>query len=152
VKYSIGLDIGTNSCGIAVINEENKLVKAKGKNIWGAVKFDEGQTAKERRNYRGTRRLQVRKKRRIRLFREIIEKEIYNVDTTFFHRLEDSFLYQEDKRNTSSKYNLFIDENYNDRKYFKEYPTIYHLRKRLITDPSQCDIRLVYLAIHHILK
>lgn len=152
MKYSIGLDIGTNSCGIAVINEENKLVKAKGKNIWGAVKFDEGQTAKERRSYRGTRRLQVRKKRRIRLFREIIEKEIYNVDTTFFHKLEDSFLYQEDKRNTSSKYNLFIDENYNDRKYFEEYPTIYHLRKRLITDPSQCDIRLVYLAIHHILK
>lgn len=152
MKYSIGLDIGTNSCGIAVINEENKLLKAKGKNIWGAVKFDEGQTAKERRSYRGARRLQVRKKRRIRLFREIIEKEIYNVDTTFFHRLEDSFLYQEDKRNTSSKYNLFIDENYNDSKYFEEYPTIYHLRKRLITDPSQCDIRLVYLAIHHILK
>ncbi|MEW8995484.1 type II CRISPR RNA-guided endonuclease Cas9 [Clostridium sp.] len=152
MKYSIGLDIGTNSCGIAVINEEYKLVKAKGKNIWGAVKFDEGQTAKERRSYRGARRLQVRKKRRIRLFREIIEKEIYKVDPTFFHRLEDSFLYQEDKRNTSSKYNLFIDENYNDRKYFEEYPTIYHLRKRLVTDSSQCDIRLVYLAIHHILK
>lgn len=152
MKYSIGLDVGTNSCGVAVIDEEFKLVKAKGKNLWGAVIFDPGQTAKERRVFRSSRRLQTRKKRRIRLFREIIESEIYKVDPNFFHRLEDSFLHQEDKRNSESKYNIFVGSDLNDQKYYKDFPTIYHLRNRLISDNQKYDIRLIYLAVHHILK
>lgn len=151
-NYSIGLDIGTDSCGVAVIDSDCNLIKAKGKNIWGAVKFDGGLTAKDRRVQRGTRRLLVRKKQRIRLFRGFIEEEIMKVDSSFFQRLEDSFKYREDRKDSSYKYNLFIDKDFNDEDYYKDYPTIYHLRERLIKDESKCDIRLIYLAIHHILK
>lgn len=150
--YNIGVDIGTHSCGTAAIGEDFTLKKFKGKNVWGAVKFDEGQTAKERRLFRGARRLNTRRKRRIRLFREIIEPTILEVDSTFFHRLEDSFKHMADKRYSNIKYNLFIDRDFTDVDYFRNYPTIYHLRKRLIIDDSKCDIRLVYLAIHHMLK
>ena len=39
--YSIGLDIGTNSVGWAVINEGFDLRKYKHQNMWGAHLFDE---------------------------------------------------------------------------------------------------------------
>ena len=47
---------------------------------------------------------------------------------------------------------LFTDEEYTDREYYENFPTIYHLRKELIENLGQHDIRLVYLALHHILK
>lgn len=43
--YSIGLDIGTNSVGWAVIDENNQLVRYKKKNMWGARLFDEANKA-----------------------------------------------------------------------------------------------------------
>lgn len=152
MKYSIGLDIGTNSCGVAVIDEDFSLLKSKNKNIWGAIKFDEGQTAQERRRYRGSRRLITRKKWRLRLFRKMIEEEILKNDPTFFHRLEDSYKHFDDKRELNCKYNLFIDKEFNDKNYFEKYPTIYHLRYSLVKNDIKHDIRLVYLAIYHILK
>ncbi|MCL1948969.1 MAG: type II CRISPR RNA-guided endonuclease Cas9 [Turicibacter sp.] len=42
----------------------------------------------------------------------------------------------------------YVDE----QAYYKAYPTIYHLRKRLVENPEQADLRLVYLALHHLLK
>lgn len=40
----------------------------------------------------------------------------------------------------------------NERAYYKLFPTIYHLRKYLTETDKQVDFRLVYLAIHHIIK
>lgn len=39
-------------------------------------------------------------------------------------------------------YNLFCDEDYNDKDYFKVYPTIYHLRKKLCESDEKADPRL----------
>ncbi|MBE5708034.1 MAG: type II CRISPR RNA-guided endonuclease Cas9, partial [Erysipelotrichaceae bacterium] len=39
-----------------------------------------------------------------------------------------------------------------DKKYFKDYPTIYHLRKKLCESDEKADPRLIYLALHHIVK
>ncbi len=50
------------------------------------------------------------------------------------------------------KYNLFSDNKITDKNYYEQYPTIYHLRKELINQKEKVDIRLVYLAIHHIIK
>lgn len=150
--YSIGIDLGTNSSGIAVITDDFKLVKAKNRNLWSVVKFDEGQTAANRREKRGARRLLTRKKWRINNFRMLIEEEIMKIDSTFFHRLEDSFKWKEDRRDKSCKYNLFIEKDFNDKDYYRDYPTIYHLRNKLVEDKRKYDIRLIYLAIHHILK
>ena len=46
---------------------------------------------------------------------------------------------------------IFNDKDYTDKDYYKEYPTIYHLRTSLMTE-KEPDIRKVFLAIHHILK
>lgn len=56
------------------------------------------------------------------------------------------------KANYKMNYNLFCDEDYNDKKYFKDYPTIYHLRKKLCESDEKADPRLIYLALHHIVK
>ena len=76
---------------------------------------------------------------------------IDNVDNTFFIRLNESKLHMEDKY-VKEKHPLFIGEDYNDIHYYEQYPTVYHLRKELIENENPHDPRLVYLAIHHILK
>ncbi len=42
--------------------------------------------------------------------------------------------------------------DYTDADYYKNYPTIYHLRKHLMESEQKEDIRLVYLALHNIVK
>lgn len=39
-----------------------------------------------------------------------------------------------------------------EKEFYDRYPTIYHLRKALMEDDQQHDLREVYLAIHHIVK
>ena len=51
-------------------------------------------------------------------------------DPDFFARLDEGFLMREDKT-IQSKSILFNDKNYTDKDYYKEYATIYHLRKEL---------------------
>lgn len=50
------------------------------------------------------------------------------------------------------KYNLFSDEKYTDKDYYNKFKTIYDLRDYLTNTNEKVDIRLVYLAIHHIIK
>ena len=47
---------------------------------------------------------------------------------------------------------LFNDKNYNDKDYHRDFPTIYHLRKALIENKKEYDVRLVYIALHHLIK
>ncbi|AQP53606.1 type II CRISPR RNA-guided endonuclease Cas9 [Vagococcus penaei] len=160
-NYTIGLDIGTNSVGWSVIKEDYQLVrrkmpiygdttvKAQKKNFWGVRLFDEGQTAESRRIKRTTRRRYLRRRNRLNYLQTIFKDDIHQLDAHFFHRLEDSFLVKDAKRHT--KYPIFgtLDEEIN---YHNEYPTIYHLRKELADSTQKADIRLVYLAIAHIVK
>ena len=44
-KYYLGLDIGTNSVGWAVTDENYNLCKFGGKRMWGIRLFDGAQTA-----------------------------------------------------------------------------------------------------------
>lgn len=150
-KYYVGLDIGTNSVGWAVTDEKYNLCKFKKKDMWGIRLFESGKTAEERRGKRTARRRLQRKKQRIDLLQELFAEEMAKVDTTFFLRLNESRLHMEDKP-VQEKYPLFTDESYSDIDYYKQYPTIFHLRKELMENPKEHDIRLVYLAIHHILK
>ncbi len=158
IKYYIGVDIGTNSVGWAVIDENGYLLN-KGKHyLWGSRLFDQAQTAQNRRNYRSSRRRYNKRKERIRLLQMIMSDMVLEVDSSFFIRLEKTtFLDKEDKKailkdNYKMNYNLFCDEDYNDKKYFKDYPTIYHLRKKLCESDEKADPRLIYLALHHIVK
>ena len=147
-NYSIGLDIGTNSVGWAVINEDTYKVLKKGNNkLWGVETFASANQAKDRRLKRSSRRRYNRRKERIKILQEIFSEEINKEDSNFFQKLEEL------KFEYSEKRVPIIDcEKKNIKEYYKKYPTIYHLRKHLVNSAEKEDIRLVYLAIHHIIK
>jgi len=148
--YFIGLDIGTNSVGWAVVDDKMNLLKFNGKLTWGSRLFDEAKSAQDRRTKRNMRRRLVRRRVRIQLLRELMEPMIDDKD--FFVRLDDSFFLREDRK-LKNKWNIFNDVDYNDSDFYAEYPTIYHLRNALIKNENQkFDPRLIYLAVHHIMK
>ncbi len=150
-KIFIGLDMGTTSVGWAVTDENYEVIKKNGKALWGIRLFDEAQTAEDRRMHRIARRRIERRSRRIDLLQELFAQEICKKDPGFYERLNESGLYEEDKRVHQTN-SLFNDVDFNDKAYYKKYPTIYHLRHALMTENHPFDVRLVYLAIHHILK
>lgn len=149
--YYLGFDIGTNSVGWAVTDLQYKLLRFNKKDMWGSRLFEEAKTAKDRRVYRNSRRRLDRRKRRLKLLEELFLDEISKVDNTFFRRLEESNLYNEDK-SIKFNYPLFNDKDYTDIDFYNEYKTIYHLRKDLIFEDRKFDIRLLFIALHHILK
>lgn len=150
-SYNIGLDIGTTSVGWAVINPQTFKIMRKGnKYLWGVRLFEEAVTAEARRLSRGTRRRYDRRRQRIALLQEEFKEEINKVDPKFYQKLKESFYNINDTEN--KKIQLTKQEKEQIKAYNKKYPTIYHLRQRLIEDDSKCDIRLIYLAIHHIIK
>ena len=154
-EYNIGLDIGTNSVGWAVTDLENNILKHGNKNMWGARLFEEGQTAAERRNLRGTRRRIERRKERINILQSLMLDDMEKEYPNFFPMLRETSKIKEEKNRESingKKYNLFSELNFSDSIYYKKYPTIYHLRKDLMDKQEKFDIRFVYLAIHHIIK
>lgn len=149
--YYIGLDVGTDSVGWAVTDPEYNVPRFRGNAMWGVRLFESANTAAERRQYRTSRRLNARKRQRLGLLELLFAEEISKTDPAFFIRMKESSLFGEDKTEIS-EYPLFNDENYDDRNYFKAYPTAYHLRNELISSDKPHDVRRVYLAIHHILK
>lgn len=174
-NYSIGLDIGTSSVGWAVIDSDNyevlkdnvkryehnlitgeDRIKSKKKALWGARLFEEAQPAVSRRNARNMRRRYDRRRKRIKLLQDIFRDEINKVDDQFFEKLQTSFFSPKDFNNKKinltefDKLNIFSNNKRNG--ISKKYPTIYHLRNDLVNNSEQKDIRLVYLALHHIIK
>nr|AVZ47058.1 dCas9-BFP-DNMT3B(E697A) [Cloning vector p509_pCCL-PGK-dCas9-DNMT3B(E697A)] len=160
-KYSIGLAIGTNSVGWAVITDEYKVPSKKfkvlgntdrhsiKKNLIGALLFDSGETAEATRLKRTARRRYTRRKNRICYLQEIFSNEMAKVDDSFFHRLEESFLVEEDKKHERHPiFGNIVDEV----AYHEKYPTIYHLRKKLVDSTDKADLRLIYLALAHMIK
>lgn len=150
-RYYLGLDMGTSSVGWAVTDEKYQIVRKKGKDLWGVRLFPEAQTAAERRTNRVARRRRQREKARIGYLRELFANEIQKTDPGFFQRLDDSKYFQEDKM-IHQPFALFADSGYTDKEYFQEYPTIYHLRKELLTSTEPHDVRLVYLAVLNMFK
>lgn len=159
--YSIGLDIGTNSVGWAVITDDYKVPSKKmkvlgntskkyvKKNLLGALLFESGITAEGRRLKRTARRRYTRRRNRILYLQEIFSTEMTKIDESFFQRLDDSFLVPDDKRD--SKYPIF-GNLVEEKAYHDEFPTIYHLRKYLADSTKKADLRLVYLALAHMIK
>ena len=153
-NYYIGLDIGTNSCGWAVTDENYNILKAKGKKMWGVRLFEEAKTAEERRMKRTARRRLERKKLKLSWLQEIFSNEIAKVDPFMLERVRFSSLWEDDKRKMcvglKSKDSLFNGElngqKFTDKEYFDKYPTIYHLRKELTEKPAE-DIRFLFLLL-----
>ena len=156
-EYFLGLDLGTGSLGWAVTDEKYKVLRKHGNALWGVRLFESANTAEERRTYRTARRRLDRRNQRIDLLQEIFAEEINQVDSGFYLRMKESRYMPEDKRGADNNqpllpYSLFVDVNYTDKDYYKQFPSIYHLRKWLMTTEETPDIRLVYLALHHLMK
>ena len=149
-RYHIGLDIGTSSIGWAVIGDDFKIKRKKGKNLIGTRLFNEGATAAERRGFRTQRRRLNRRKWRLKLLEEIFDPYMAEVDEYFFARLKSSNLSPKDSNKKYLGSLLFPDVS--DSNFYDKYPTIYHLRRDLMKKDEKFDLREIYLAIHHIVK
>lgn len=149
-KFYLGMDIGTESVGMACTDEQYNLLRAKGKDLWAVRLFDEAKDASDRRAKRTARRRLQRRRQRIELLQGIFAPFIQ--DTLFFIRLNNSGFEEEDKNEgLQTKFSLFADKEYTDTDFYKEYPTVFHLRDALISG-EKADLRLYYLALHHIIK
>ncbi len=150
-EYYLGLDMGTSSLGWAVTDKEYRLLRAKGKDLWGVRLFKEAETAAKRRVYRTGRRRLQRERARIGFLREVFAQEIDAIDPGFYQRLDDSKYLEKDKTE-KQPFTLFAGTNYTDKDYYAQYPTIAHLRKELCESSEPHDIRLVFLAVLNIYK
>lgn len=152
-KYYLGLDMGTSSVGWAVTDQSYRLIRKKGKDLWGIREFETAETSAKRRMYRTGRRRLQREAVRKGYLKLYFEQAIAKVDPYFFQRLENSKYHCEDKdEEVRTPNGIFNDPDYTDRDYFDKYPTIFHLREELIKNPQPHDVRLVYLAILNIFK
>lgn len=153
--YYLGIDAGTESCGIAATDTEYNLLRFKGKDMWGVNLFDQANDSKTRRSFRGMRRRIKRRQQRIDLLQDLFASEMSVIDKNFFIRLNNSSLLLNDKVDEAkSEYTLFNDNCFTDVDFYKKYPTIFHLRFALSRDDKteKFDLRTYYLALHHIVK
>ncbi|MDU3831541.1 type II CRISPR RNA-guided endonuclease Cas9 [Gemella haemolysans] len=148
--WYLGLDIGSASVGWAATDTEYKIIRKNKKRLWGVRLFEEATTAEDRRGYRSSRRRLARRKWRLNLLGELFASKVKKVDENFFLRLKESQYHYEDKTH-KVPYAIFNDKDYTDKDFYNDYPTIYHLRSKLMTEKIP-DIRKVFLAIHHIIK
>ena len=142
-KYYLGLDIGTDSVGYAVTDEKYNLLKLHGEPAWGVTVFDAAALCTDRRAFRTARRRLDRRQQRIDLLQELFANEIGKIDSRFFIRQQESRLFRNE---TEDQYIYFNDENYSDRDYYRQYPTIHHLICDLMNNDESRDIRLLYIA------
>jgi CRISPR-associated endonuclease Csn1 len=151
--YYLGLDIGTDSVGWAVTDMDYRILNFNGKAMWGVHLFDSGDTAEDRRTQRIARRRLERRKHRIDLLQGLFSEEMSKTDSTFtfFMKMDESRLVMEDRKHKHHD-TLFNDPGFTDRDLHEKYPTIYHLRAELMESDEKHDIRLIYLACHHIIK
>lgn len=151
--YYVGLDLGTSSIGWAVVDENNKLIKKRGQNLWGVRLFNEAKTALERRNFRRQRRTINKRNWRLFLLKQELKELVLKEDSSFYDRLNLS------KIKESGFEKTLFEGKYNDVNYYSEFPTIYHLRSDLM-NLEKCKkhynkgryFRFVFLAINDILK
>lgn len=141
-NYFIRLDIGTDSVGYAVTDEQYNLCKFKGNAMWGVTLFDEAQLAVERRGFRAARRRLDRRQQRVQLIQTLFAREIGKLDEGFFIRIKESYLYPEKAENKVRLWHTYEKQ----KEYEAKYPTIHHLIVDLMENTEPHDVRLVYLA------
>ena len=153
IPYYLGIDAGSGSVGWAVTDTMYHVLKCKGKAMWGVRLFPDASTAAERRTCRAARRRLQRRKQRLDILEMLFAPALNEKDPQFLARMHESDLWQDDK-SVMSKYSLFADSDFTDCDYHRKdkYPTAYHLRSELAHSAEPHDVRLVYLALHHLMK
>ncbi|WP_394953614.1 type II CRISPR RNA-guided endonuclease Cas9 [Scardovia wiggsiae] len=153
VDYGVGLDLGNGSVGWVAMDKDYHLIRARGNELIGARLFHPANTAKERRTHRTTRRRYSRRRWRLRMLDSLFASELAKVDLNFLARRKYSWVHPKDEQNHENWYgSIIFGSKEQDKQFYKDYPTIYHLRKKLMEDTERHDIREIYVAIHHIVK
>src|SRR5699024_3114554 len=112
--------------------------------------FESAETAEERRLHRGARRRYNRRIKRIQLLQQTLDALFAN-DIGFFMQTDENEKHF--WRNSNHFDNRTLSETLkNLGKIPRKYPTIYHLRYALLTEKRQFHPRLIYLALHHLVK
>ncbi len=153
-NYNIGLDLGTNSVGWSVVDDAGQLLHFKKQPTWGSRLFDAANTAAAARAPRSQRRRYIRRRWRLDLLQDFFRDEMQGVDPDFFMRLNQSRLLKEDREGGHADHHwpIFNGSDFTEPDYYEQFPTIYHLRKFLMETDEKADLRLVYLAMHNIVK
>lgn len=150
LEYSIGLDIGVSSVGWAVLTDDFRIPKYNDRYAMGVREFESAETAEERRLHRGARRRYNRRIKRIQLLQQTLDALFAN-DIGFFMQTDENEKHF--WRNSNHFDNRTLSETLkNLGKNPRKYPTIYHLRYALLTEKRQFHPRLIYLALHHLVK
>lgn len=151
----IGLNIKENGIAYAVTDDNYKVKKVKqGDNIrlMGLYTLPAAKSAQDRGNLRRTRRRLGRQKFRKKFLRETLAKDVLAVDPDFYKRLDNTFFRSEDKPVEIREKNvIFNGTGFNDKDYYREYPTIHHLIDAIIKDTAPHDARLVFLALNYLM-
>ena len=163
-KYTLGLDIGTNSVGWSAINEVSQVISYKDKKAWGVRLFDAGLTAENRRLKRGMRRRINRRKKRIEFLQELFQQEmdvrypsflfaINELETPRGVEQEENYKKKITANSLPKILKMVAKTQSEYRELILKYPTMFHLRYDIIIHPEQqFDLRLIYLALHNIVK
>ena len=153
-KYSIGVDIGVGSVGWAAIDENYDLLNYRGKNSFGVRLFDSSETAETRRLQRGARRRYGRRIKRIQILQELFFDHL-NISSDFFPVLKetvDKSWSNENNFEKKSLYEVMQEIGYSKDEINEKFSTIYHLRRYLMSNDEKVDKKLIYLAIHNLVK
>lgn len=151
-NYNLALTPSTSAVGHVEVDDDlNILEPVHHQKAIGVAKFGEGETAEARRLARSARRTTKRRANRINhYFNEIMKPEIDKVDPLMFDRIKQAGLSPLDER---KEFRTVIFDRPNVASYYhKQFPTIWHLQKYLMITDEKADIRLIYWALHSLLK
>ena len=96
-KYGIGIDVGIAGVGWCVTDDYGRVIRNGHNHLMGTVKFDEANTAADRREKRARRRRMTRKKTRLKILQALLEKDVAKADPYFCDRLAESPLRPDDR-------------------------------------------------------
>lgn len=139
-NYRIGLAIGRKAVGYAVVDKTGKLARFKGKNMWGISWME---AAERKADDAG-----ISPADSIGALQELLSDRLSDLDAGFLSRVRRRDI----QENEFDGIGALMGEGFDEKTYLKTCPTVYHLRKRLSTCQERMDLRLIYLALHHIVK
>lgn len=147
-QYSIGLDIGVGSVGWVCLTPDYKVLKYNNRYAMGVHEFESAKVAADRRIQRGTRRRYNRRKKRLQLLQSLFQGHM-SQHPDFFHTETTKHFWKNDNRFENRTLSETLKAmNVNP----KQFPTQYHLRNYLMISKEKEDLRLIYLALHHLVK
>lgn len=150
-KYNLAIVPSPSSVGyVAVDDDLNLLQPIHHKTAIGVRKFSEANTAEDRRINRASFRRNNRKKSRIKHLNAILGDEIFKVDPLMLDRLAESGISSRDSRKQFST--IVLNRKSAEAMFHREFPTIWHLEKYLMETDEKADIKLIYIALHALLK